>query len=331
MTCPNCQFPAAEGAANCARCGSILAEPVPDRSTAPCRCGAPADAADPIGFCSACGMQRSLWLGMLNVAAPTRSHVELEVDGRFGAVSDIGHRYATNQDAVAIWRTDGPKPISIIAISDGVSTATLSEDASELAANTVIESLRGLTTPARESLGALGQAIRNAHKAVCDLMPETTPGVVPPGTTIAAAYIVDNWAVVGWVGDTRVYVVHNNEATLVTHDHSWMNAMVDSGQMTLEEARAARQSHVITSCLGPLNGENAPEPSVKMVSLTPGDLVIVCTDGLWNYTDSTGVLNRLTPPNAIGEETSLSLCQRLVEFALGCGGHDNISVAVLRV
>ena len=119
---------------------------------------------------------------------------------------------------------------------------------------------------------------------------------------------------------------------LLTRDHSWVNEMVDAGEMTEAEALRSKQAHAITRCLGPLNGEppdDVPVPSVVTLPAPPGGLLLVCSDGLWNYAAAPDELAALIRSSPDGD--ALALCRHLVDFALVQGGRDNITAAVVEL
>ena len=164
-------------------------------------------------------------------------------------------------------------------------------------------------------------AILDAEARLVSMTGEGTSGD-PPSTTVVAAMVRDLDVTVGWAGDSRAYwVAPSGESRQLTADHSWMNDVVTAGQMSLEQAEKAPQAHGITRWLGADAGENAQPDVINFKVADPGYLLL-CTDGLWNY----------EPELKIGEEAGLlDQARHLVDFANNQGGHDNITVVLLRL
>lgn len=327
MTCPRCSAAVPDGARFCEACGANLApEPAGASSTGErCRCGAGPEAKGADGYCSVCGLR---WP---TVREPLpRDHVEIVLTPTFAGVTDRGKRHTCNEDALALAVEDVPEQAdcSILVVCDGVSSSQRADDASAAAANAACASLQEAVRGG--SLGgeaAMKIAILAAHHAASAVPYDPDQPKDPPGATLVAALVRGKTATLGWLGDSRAYWIGDNAATLLTHDHSWVNAVVDAGEMTEEDALKAPEAHAITQCLGPLNGE-APVPTILTVQTAWPGRLLLCTDGLWNYAPGTEQLAGLV--RAAGGD-ALEVCRSLVEFALLKGGRDNITVAVIRV
>ena len=326
MYCSHCDIVAPDNVKFCETCGTRLLADSVDASASgsdTCACGAGPDKRDAQGYCAVCGLR----------AKPRgRDHLELSISPSFAAVTDKGKRHPRNEDDFAIAERDiEGKTTRIIVVCDGVSTSQYADEASALAAKAAVESLTQAARNGLEPKRALTTAIKAAHDAVCTL-PYHANGVKDPaGTTIVCAFVQGETATIAWVGDSRAYWVTPNEAVLLTHDHSWVNDVVDSGEMTEVEALTSKSAHAITQCLGPLNDDErknaAPEPSLVSFALLDACRLIVCTDGFWNYAspaETVAALVRETP-----DADALSLSRRLVGFANSQGGRDNIAVAIL--
>lgn len=327
MSCPHCGALAAEDAKFCEDCGTrLVAETAAPGPNTRCRCGAGSEALDAQGYCSICGRRQPAPPAAR--ARLERDHIEIVCASNLAAVTDRGKRHAINQDDVVIERVMDSQ---VMIVCDGVSSAQDADTASRLAAMAMRDSLRDSLTAGAEVRVALGNAVRKAHEAVLTIPYQRDHETLgPPGTTLIAAVVQDQTLTVGWVGDSRAYWVTAGGAELLTRDHSWVNEMVDSGQMTEEKALRSSQAHAITRCIGPLNGDepaDVPEPSVASYPLPPDCQVIVCSDGLWNYVPTPKDLAILVQQSP--ETDALTLARHLVSFALGSGGRDNITAAVL--
>jgi serine/threonine protein phosphatase PrpC len=135
---------------------------------------------------------------------------------------------------------------------------------------------------------------------------------------------------VGWVGDSRAYWIPRSRTesappVRLTEDDSWLAQGLAAGTLTLAEAAADRRAHAITAWLG----QDADQIAPHLVTVEPEcpGVVVVCTDGLWNYLDSVDELVAALPAEAL--DAPLHAARELVEVALHRGGRDNITVAVL--
>ena len=155
----------------------------------------------------------------------------------------------------------------------------------------------------------------------------------PPSTTIVTAAVLDGVATLGWVGDSRAYWIGAEDARQLTHDHSWVNQVVDAGQMTLEEAWRSAGCPRHHAVPGPRRrwrhrrAAHAIDPDLRVAR--PGSLLL-CSDGLWNYASTVEQLAEFIHA-APADADAASVCGKMVEFALSQGGRDNVTVAILRV
>ncbi|WP_095757378.1 PP2C family protein-serine/threonine phosphatase [Streptomyces xinghaiensis] len=267
-----------------------------------------------------------------------RDHVESELAGAVAAVTDRGLRHHRNEDAFALCETalpDGTPAVAAV-VCDGVSSATRPDEASAAAAAAARESLPAALragTPVRQ---ALHDALVAAGTAVTTLSGvdgksyrygEPRPHQNAPACTIVSALLSGDELTVGWIGDSRVYWVPDDRTApaRLTEDDSWAAQMVAGGLLTEREAYADPRAHAITGWLGADAYELAPHIATFLPD-RPG-VVIVCTDGLWNYAESAGEMALAVPADA--RTRPLHGAQALVGYALDGGGHDNVTVAVL--
>jgi serine/threonine protein phosphatase PrpC len=272
------------------------------------------------GFCSTCGYER---------VAPPGDYVEVVVSRRLAGVSDRGNIHPHNEDALALASdTSG----DILVVCDGVSSSQHPAEAAAAAARaTCAALLAGAGSTNGDAQGLMEQAIRAAHAEVLAIPYSQTERDDPPETTIVAALRQGGRVTLGWVGDSRAYLIDSNGARLLTEDHSWVNEVVAAGLMTLAEALRSPQAHHITRTLGGPVGPSATgdEPSVLTlnVPMEQGHLLL-CTDGLWNYAQEPEQLARLLQRPPVGAD-ALSVARVLIGFARSTRGHDNITAAVL--
>jgi serine/threonine protein phosphatase PrpC len=265
-------------------------------------------------------------------------NAELEVRHPRAAVAELcdpGLWRPYNQDSTAIdtGTTQAGEPFVVMVVCDGVSSSPFSERASQVAARAARDALahfaRSPDIAHDSAASAVAQAIRAAHIAIC-VAHVAEPVSDPPGTTIAAALIYRKRLTVGWVGDSRGYWLTSKGAELLTHDHSWVNEAIARGEVKDADEVQGALAHTITKCLGPLEVGDVPaeiEPDVRSRDLAGPGLVLLCTDGLWNYAPKAADIGAVI--RAAADETDAREVSRLlVNYALARGGQDNVSVTV---
>jgi serine/threonine protein phosphatase PrpC len=265
-----------------------------------------------------------------------REELAVPLDKRpLAELCDAGLWRPYNQDSTATAHGVAPtgEPFAVLVVCDGVSSSAFSERAAQRAARAARDALAHFARSAditHEAAGlAVAQAIRAAHLAVCaDHVAE--PVADPPGTTIAAALVFRRRLTVGWVGDSRAYWLTSRGAEQLTHDHSWVNEAIARGEVRDADEVQGALAHTITRCLGPLEVGAEPveiDPDVRSRELAGPGLVLLCTDGLWNYAPKPADICAVI--RAAGDETNaVEVARLLVNYALARGGQDNVSVAV---
>ncbi|MCN9239405.1 protein phosphatase 2C domain-containing protein [Streptomyces sp. RY43-2] len=286
-----------------------------------CRAGT----VDDDGYCENCG----------HAQPRERDHMEEELTA-VAAVSDRGLRHHRNEDAFTVSEARLPdgSPAVVAIVCDGVSSATRPDDASLAASRAAGRTLReALPTgihpqqAMHEAIVAAAQAV-NALAAEPDTAQEHAPHQNSPACTLVGAVVTDRLLIIGWVGDSRAYWVPVDRAAppaRLTEDDSWAAQMVAAGLMTEAEAYADERAHAITGWLG----ADAYELEPHTASFKPDGpgVVVVCTDGLWNYAEAAEEMAEVLPLDA--DRRPLHSAQVLVGHALDGGGHDNVTVAVL--
>ncbi|MFH8563957.1 protein phosphatase 2C domain-containing protein [Streptomyces sp. NPDC017988] len=280
---------------------------------------------DPDGYCENCG----------HAQPRERDHMEQELD-TVAAVSDRGLRHHRNEDAFAISAAALPdgSPAVVAIVCDGVSSATRPDEASLAASRAANESLQGALPRGTHPQQAMHDAILSAAEAVNALADEPTsarehsPHQNAPACTLVGAVVAGGLLVIGWVGDSRAYWVPDDRSgptVRLTEDDSWAAQMVAAGLMNEAEAYADERAHAITGWLG----ADAYELEPHTASFKPdrAGVVVVCTDGLWNYAEAVDEMARAVPADAAVRP--LHSAQVLVGHALDGGGHDNVTVAVV--
>lgn len=312
--------PAAETPAD-PRTADLGTPPAGTKLCVACRSGQ----VDSDGYCENCG----------HAQPRERDHMEQEL-GAVAAVSDRGLRHHRNEDAFAISSTALPdgSPAVVAIVCDGVSSATRPDEASLAASRAAGEALLEALPLGTHPQQAMHDAIVAAAEAVNALADASTaqgehaPHVNAPACTIVGSVVTPTLLIVGWVGDSRAYWVPVDRSSLparLTEDDSWAAQMVAAGLMNEAEAYADERAHAITGWLGADAYELEPH-TASFKPDRPG-VVVVCTDGLWNYAEAAEEMAEVVPLDAA--ERPLHSAQVLVGHALDGGGHDNVTVAVV--
>ncbi|MDH6127833.1 protein phosphatase 2C domain-containing protein [Kitasatospora sp. GP82] len=346
--CPSCAEPLEPEDVFCGACGRNLNDPDPDPGpdsgqdrdssegpagtdgaevTAPSscvHCGSAELAAD--GYCESCG----------GVQPRPRDHQERSLAGVAG-VTDRGLRHHRNEDAFAVAATSlpGGEPAVVAVVCDGVSSSARPDEASAAAVEAAAKSLLTALEQGREPDAAMHGAIEEAARAVADLAYDGTAtsggSLNAPACTYVSAISAAGRITIGWVGDTRAYWIPDDRVSAVpyrlTEDDSWAARVVAAGLMGEAEAYADPRAHAITGWLG-ADAEELEPHTVSFTPHVPG-VLLICTDGLWNYAEAATDLACFVPADA--RTDPLAAAQTLVKFAVAAGGHDNITVAVLPI
>lgn len=279
------------------------------------------------GYCENCG----------HAQPRERDHMEQELES-VAAVSDRGLRHHRNEDSFAVSTTALPdgSPAVVAIVCDGVSSASRPDEASAAAAYAANEALLESLPRGTHPQQAMHEAIVAAGESVNLLAQDPGQGQEQdphrhqnaPACTLVGAIMASGLLVVGWVGDSRVYWVPEDRSSppaRLTEDDSWAAQMVAAGLMNEAEAYADERAHAITGWLGADAYELEPH-TASFKPDRPG-LVVVCTDGLWNYAESAADMAAAVPEDAY--ERPLHGAQVLVGHALDGGGHDNVTVALV--
>jgi serine/threonine protein phosphatase PrpC len=245
-------------------------------------------------------------------------------DGPLAAVTDRGRSHWRNEDAVGIHWIDGDEDGFVLVVSDGVSVSQEPQVVSQVAVETALAVLRGAVSVGGDLDLAMLEATAAAQRATAALPFDPALDIGPGACTIVAAAVRGRYATFGSVGDSRAYWVDDRQVVQIGRDDSLAAEMVASGRLTTSQAMARPGAHALTKWLG-VDSTDAV-PTVTTVELPGPGLILLASDGLWNYAPDPDDLARLV--GRPGAESALDLARRLVSFAEGAGGADNITVAV---
>ena len=244
-------------------------------------------------------------------------------------MSDVGRKREKNEDSILV-----DNDLSLFMVADGMGGHLGGEYASRITVQTVQEVFRKLeedpeTTLVADEEGAatnigerLKYAVRVASMRVFDEASrnEKLSGM---GTTAVGIAVGDGQAYIANVGDSRAYLVRGKEIAQLTEDHSLVSEQIKAGFITEEGARHHRLKNIITRSVG---FQRDVDADILVRDLEPGDLFLLCSDGLSNLVEDTKMLKIVLKNKDLNKS-----CQKLVEEANDKGGDDNISVVMVRV
>jgi protein phosphatase len=156
-----------------------------------------------------------------------------------------------------------------------------------------------------------------AHQADAD------PALHGFGTTMTMALSLGRDLFVIHVGDSRAYLLRQQQLHRLTRDHTLAQALADLGLLAPHQAATSRLRHVLTQALGAQSAYD--EPDIHEVTLQDGDCLLLCTDGLTDMVKDDGIAQVLG-----SSDTAEAACRRLVQEALAAGGKDNVTAVVAR-
>ena len=234
-------------------------------------------------------------------------------------LSDIGRLREQNQDAYGV-SDQGRYPVFVLC--DGMGGHRAGEIASAEAASDIVKTIEDLMAEDDGNLFVkISSAVSHANNHVYS-MSVKEPIFSGMGTTCDVCIVSPNGAYIGHVGDSRVYIFTENGLYQVTKDHSLVEEMIDQGRLTREEARTYEQRNYITRALG-------TQPTIQtdtyLVAFRPGDIIIMCSDGLTNMVPEVDIAYILSENTGLEEKA-----RRLVEMANDNGGQDNITVILIK-
>src|SRR5919112_968635 len=231
---------------------------------------------------------------------------------RFVTHSEIGLVRKNNQDS-------GYASPHLLVVADGMGGAAAGDLASAVAIQTI--SQIDAPTPAAEMLDVLARALHQANDRIADLV-EADYALEGMGTTVTGALFDGHELGLAHIGDSRAYLFREGSLERLTHDHSWVQSLVDDGK--IDEAEAAVHPHRSLP-LKVLNGQPVNEPDLTRLSLAVGDRLLFCSDGLC------GLVDDATIAEALHEADLDTALRRLVAEARAEGGIDNITVILADV
>lgn len=240
----------------------------------------------------------------------------------FTVESDVGLKRTVNEDRVAF--VERPDHYKLAILADGMGGHNAGDVASEM----TIEQLQQLFLQAsddqlREQMSKaewLRDAISHINQQIYNysLSHEGCKGM---GTTLIAVLIDGAHCIISHVGDSRVYHFTNESVELITRDHSYVNILLENGEISEEEAQNHPQKNFILKALGT---ESSIQPDFYEVTLAEDSSLLICSDGLSNKLSTNEMAAIITLPMTLQEKG-----KKLVKLANDSGGEDNISLVLV--
>ena len=218
----------------------------------------------------------------------------------------------------------------LLVVADGMGGANAGEVASAIA----VETIQKLFVPEQlEAAVATDKSIQEFMKAVvktADLNilhrsqeDSSTRGM---GTTAVLAWILNDKAYVCWCGDSRCYVLNKQKGLIqLSKDHSYVQELVDKGELNPELMHDHPLSNVITRCLGDI--EKRAEPETRIYQLHNGDIIMLCSDGLCGICHDDVILDTMIKYH----QDPMDCKNELISSALSAGGYDNVTIALCNI
>jgi PPM family protein phosphatase len=230
---------------------------------------------------------------------------------RYAARSDVGLVRQVNQDS-------GYAGPHLLVVADGMGGHAAGDVASSIAIGQIV-SLDGESHGSDDALDLLAKALHSANSELQQAIGRQ-PELQGMGTTVTALLRTGSTIAVAHIGDSRAYLLRDDTFTQITHDHSFVQSLVDEGRITEEEAEGHPQRSLVTRVL---TGQHDDEPDLAVREARIGDRYLLCSDGLSGFVARDTiqeVLEQRMPPGPTAD--------RLVELAMRAGAPDNVTCII---
>jgi len=246
------------------------------------------------------------------------------LDLEFAQLSDRGRVRDQNEDAIGYVAPASAAQVQsqgwVFVLADGMGGHEHGEVASQLAVDTLVTGFRKIP-PGVMHVSLLPRLVQEANAAVYDKGHAGHGRQM--GTTLVACALRFDSAVISHVGDSRCYLFRNGTGAALTRDHTMASEQFRMNLLSESEAEESERKHVLTRCLGV---EMFVAPDTITVNIIPGDVLLLCSDGLHGLV-TTAMMERILA----GHSDLNAAAAALVAAANDKGGHDNVSVQLIRV
>ena len=243
----------------------------------------------------------------------------------FAELTDVGCQREQNEDFAGYWEAPSDEEFlrqgRLLVVADGMGGYEGGQEASRIAVKTVCEVYE--KAGGQDTQQALVNGLETAHRRIQEYA-RAHPSLFGMGTTCTAASLVSGRLRFAHVGDSRLYLVRGDTISRLTRDHSYVNHLVESGIIAAGEAEAHPQRHILTAALG-VGSELTTDSSLEPLPLRSGDVLVLCTDGLW------GLVSDQEICHIVRTRAPADASRELVVLARERGGPDNITVQVARI
>ena len=241
----------------------------------------------------------------------------------FFSATDTGRARNNNEDSVAVDAVS-----ALVVLADGMGGYNAGEVASNMATSFILTELgrwlreASITASDAEVRRAMDICVDNANRAIFNAA-NSNPQYAGMGTTLVVGVFREGRLLMGHVGDSRGYRLRGGRLAQITHDHSLLQEQIDSGLITAEQAAFSSNKNLVTRAVGV---EDTVLLETHLHDVMPGDLYLLCSDGLSDMLDDESIAQLLQTSDVLPE-----VAAALVDAANDAGGKDNISVVLARV
>ena len=235
------------------------------------------------------------------------------------SITDIGlnPKYSVNEDSYLIMKRE-----RVFAVADGVGGAFAGDVASRSALEIINKGIHKFSKQHKNNkIVFLQKLIKAGNKLVYQLSQKENKQMA---STIAMMMVEENYAVLGHVGDSRIYVARNGSILQLTKDHSKLQELLDQNPHLSITREKYNDGHIITRALGV--GKNV-EPDIQKVILKHDDVFILCTDGIYSHNSKNEMLDNINK----NRKDLKTICETLKKNCYKKGAKDNLTAIVLRV
>ena len=238
------------------------------------------------------------------------------------ALTNMGVQRNTNQDYAYVSEMKIGNLPNILIVADGMGGHKAGEVASEQAVNTVLESIKH--NESEDKITIIEKAIEEANQRVLDMSAsdEKFKGM---GTTLVVATLENDILYVANVGDSRLYLIEDNEIKQITRDHSLVQEMISKGEIDKESARTHSRKNVITRAIG---ADTKIIADFFEVDIKTDTKILLCSDGLSNMVEDSQIIRIIEECSG---KTLEDTVHKLIDAANENGGCDNIAVVLAQV
>lgn len=239
----------------------------------------------------------------------------MATSGKSAAASHVGKIRANNQDS-------GYAGKNLFVVADGMGGHAGGDVASAIAVKHIITIDKPYTN-AQEAEYALSEALLAANTLLAETVFDH-PELTGMGTTVSGLIRVDRKVAIAHIGDSRIYLLRKGNLEQISTDHTFVQRLVESGRITIEEAAVHPRRSVLMRVLGDV--DSSPEIDTAIFDTEPGDRWLICSDGLSSYVSDDKIRTILTAAHGTKDATN-----RLIRESLDNGAPDNVTVVIVDI